>query len=63
MTASEKTLKRPAGEGHHTPNDGALALAKIQARAELRRIFDEEIAQRAAEEQPPISRQATASHS
>ena len=63
MTPGEKTFKRTAGEGQRPQSEDALALAKIQARAELRQIFDEEIMQRASERQQPISRPATASHS
>jgi hypothetical protein len=61
MTEGEKSLERVADEANPTQSMAELALAKSQARSELRRILDEEIKQRAAEQQR--SRPATASQS
>jgi hypothetical protein len=63
MTEGEGTLRRAAGEARQTRSKAELALAKGQARFELRQIFDEEIKERAAEQARTLSRPATASQS
>jgi hypothetical protein len=63
MVGSEKKLKRVASEASHIRSMTALARAKRSARAELKRIFDEEVEQRKSERQHSLSRPATASHS
>jgi hypothetical protein len=63
MIARQKVLKQPAGDAAQIETNAALERAKIQASANLRRIFDEEIRQRASEPQPLLSRPAVASHS
>jgi hypothetical protein len=59
----EETWSRAAGEARQAQSKAELALAKSQARFELRQILDEEMKERAAEQKHSLSRPATASQS
>jgi hypothetical protein len=60
MAKGEQTSKRVASK---IQSKTALVKAKRAARAELRRIFDEELKERESERQHSLSRPAVASHS